>query len=335
MLRDRVLAVALILSLWACSPTLVPTPPPSATPAPTATPVSSLDPDLEAAIAKAIAFRTEVGLRTDEAHIRSVFADPTSTLDPFGTPLLKSELDELRARPSEMAEVEAIVRQYGETRPDSFGGVYVGLSMAGDTVVALFVGDPAGPRADLSKRIWPRALVVTKVAHSIKALESLRASVEHDHAWFGTVGATFRSAEVDVMTNAVDLVISGEPPGGVAEIHAHFGVDATTLSVTANADERAYRPRGSLSGQLVDAKGDPWAPGENLIVSIIGDVGAYEPDDPMGIGTTFEGSFEAAKLAEMGWTIKVYRHQTGQVVGTAHVQVVGGQTTYVEIEVGP
>ena len=85
-------------------------------------------------------------------------------------------------------------------------------------------------------------------------------------------------------------------------------------------------PRGSLKGQLVDAKGKRFAPGDNW------DVEQYEPDGGVGIATNPDGSFFIPALAEMGWSIQIVS-RSGDVVGSGHVAVQGGLQAFVEIEI--
>jgi hypothetical protein len=91
-------------------------------------------------------------------------------------------------------------------------------------------------------------------------------------------------------------------------------------------------PRGSLKGQLVDDAGKRFAPGDNWDVHAIGDVGGYEPDGGVGIATNPDGSFFIDRLAEMGWRIEIV-DRSGDIVGTAHVDVEGGLQASVEVEV--
>ena len=91
-------------------------------------------------------------------------------------------------------------------------------------------------------------------------------------------------------------------------------------------------PRGSLKGQLVDAKGKRFAPGDNWDVVAIGDIEQYEPDGGVGIATNPDGSFFIPALAEMGWSIQIVS-RSGDVVGSGHVAVQGGLQAFVEIEI--
>ena len=93
-------------------------------------------------------------------------------------------------------------------------------------------------------------------------------------------------------------------------------------------------PRGSLSGQLVDTTGKRFAPGDNWDVRAIGDIEQYEPDGGVGIATNPDGSFFIPALAEMGWSIEIVS-RSGDVVGSAHVDVQGGLRAFVEVEVSP
>lgn len=94
----------------------------------------------------------------------------------------------------------------------------------------------------------------------------------------------------------------------------------------------AFLPRGSLRGQLVDASGEAFAPGDNWNIFATGDIDRYEPDGATGMSTNPDGSFLIDGMAEMGWAIEVM-DRTGAIVGSAHVDINGGETSYVEIEV--
>lgn len=330
---SQILGLPLLIVVAACStaPTTATAPPLTID---AASSLATPDGALESEIAGAIRFRSEFGLRSDEAFVRAVFANPAATRAVYNVPMLPAELEELQARVTRAGEIAEVVRTYGQSVPETFGGLYIDPETS--TVYGLFVGPLIVPSAAIWRKLQPFApLELRSVRYSQRQLDALMEAVATGDAWFESIGAPFRGASRETEGNRVLLILGGEPAGGINAVAGHFGVDAAMLRISVDTDQRPFLPRGSLKGQLVDSKGKPWAPGENLIVSIIGDIGAYEPDDSMGIATTYEGSFEAVKLAQMGWTIKVYRHQTGQVVGTAHVQVVGGQTTYVDVEVGP
>lgn len=111
----RLAAMFLLLMVGSACQALTPSPP-AATPRPT------VDPILPADLAEAIRFRSEFGLRADEAYVRELFADPTAISD-FGVPLLPAEATELRQRASAAADVAHIVRTYGEAVPDTYAGV--------------------------------------------------------------------------------------------------------------------------------------------------------------------------------------------------------------------
>jgi hypothetical protein len=102
----------------------------------------------------------------------------------------------------------------------------------------------------------------------------------------------------------------------------------------ADPDALYLLPRGSLKGQLVDAAGQRFEPGDNWDVRAIGDIGQYEPDGGVGIATNPDGSFYIERLAEMGWPIEIVS-RSGEVVGTAHVEVQGGLQAFVEVAVAP
>ena len=71
--------------------------------------------------------------------------------------------------------------------------------------------------------------------------------------------------------------------------------------------------------------------GRNLDISAVGDIGNYEPDGGVGIGTELDGTFVIERLAEMGWTLTVRDPKTGATLGDVHVVVSGGHTTEARI----
>lgn len=317
--------MAFVIAAAACGP-------PAASSVPSA--VAFATPSAE--ISEAIRFRTEFGLRADRAYVENVANDPAADSTAFGIPLLPAELAELQSRVAEARAVAEVVREYGATLPDAFGGEFID-SQTG-TVVALFVDDLGAHRAALRTRLHPDArLDVRPVEHTKAALDALMEQIVLEQAWLEQVGAPLREADLEERLNRVSLLVGGIPDGGIFEIHAHFQVPPTMLFVVVSPSTLDALPRGSVEGQLVDVAGNDLAI-RDLEVRAIGDISSYEPDGGIGINTRADGSFEIPRLAEMGWTIEIIRVQPGlpeEVIGSAHFEVVGGRATHIEIPVEP
>jgi hypothetical protein len=296
---------------------------------PSSSPKATPDPIPSAALAEAIRFRSEFGLRADDAYVREVFADPSATSD-FGVPLLPAELIELRRRASAAADVARVVRTYGATVPDTYAGEYI--DAATGNVYGLFTADVFGARAAITAQLSPLAQFTALPARfTLQQLTSALADAGSDEtqAWLRSIGAPLRSGSVRISDNVVRLVLGGMP-ADVDEISRRLGVDRSMLVIFIDPDTLANLPRGSIRGLVVDAQGNP-VTGRNLDVTAVGDVGNYEPDGGTGISTDLAGAFEIERAAAMGWTVTISDPLTGAVVGTTHTVVVGGQATVIRI----
>jgi hypothetical protein len=151
-------------------------------------------------------------------------------------------------------------------------------------------------------------------------------------AWFEQIGAPVAGASLETSENRVWLMVSGNPPRGFDQIYERFGVPKDMLRITVEDRSLEMLPRGALRGQIVNALG--LSVGGAFDVRAIGDRGSYEPDGGVGISTETDGSFFIERLAEMGWTIEII-DSTGRVIGSAHAEVVGGETAHITVRVDP
>lgn len=324
-LRRGLTVLLPIALLIGCLPVAGPTPITGsgmpATGSPTGT-VRTLD------LANAIKFRTKYGLRADEFYVRSVFDDPTAT-NVFGTPLLPQEVAILNARALSADEVATVVKEYGRSVPDRYGGVYI--DSASGVVYGMFVGDTSVPGEAIAAQLSPLAkFQVLPAQHTLDELLALMEAINANGAWFEHAGATVRAASLSVENNNVLLVVRATPKAGIEVIYERLSADPSSLAITVDDDPRPYLPRGSLRGIVVDDLGRP-VTGRNLDISAVGDIGNYEPDGGVGIGTELDGTFVIERLAEMGWTLTVRDPKTGATLGDVHVVVSGGHTTEARI----
>ena len=79
----------------------------------------------EGAIAYAISQRKQFGLRSDEAWVRQVAADPRARMQLLDFLMLPEEEAEFEQRQAGYDEMIAAVQAYAETRPNDFGGVWI------------------------------------------------------------------------------------------------------------------------------------------------------------------------------------------------------------------
>ena len=329
------MALVIALQVGACAaapaPSAgVPTSGVAATAAPTPSP--AMDPDISAAIT----FRTTFGLRSDEAYVVRVAADPTATTLDFGVPLLPAERDALQARLADTQATADIVRTYGESVPGAFGGLYI--DAATGRVVALFTRDLDAHRAALGALLLPGSRVEFRaVRFTIVELTELqdRLGPGGGRDWAHGIGVDIGSSWVDVEHNTVGLVVQAHDPALLDVVAEHLQADGM-LTFEWDTDWLAKLPRGAVLGLVVDAAGKPVTMA-GLEVRAIGVIDGWKPDGDATSLTRADGSFGVLKLAEMGWTITILEKQAGllEEIGSTSVVVKGGATAHVRITVTP
>lgn len=286
-----------------------------------------------ALVSEAIRFRLEVGLRADEAFVRSVFVDPLASSEAYGTPMLPVEEAELDQRAIAAQEVAEVIQEVGSRNPATFGGTYI--DGATGIVYGVFTADLAGPRAAVRTMVSPLArFEIVPGRNSLADLDRLMTALLREKEWLASIGAPFRGAGVWVEENRVELILGGIPAGGQNAVLDHFGVEPTALSITIDPDILPSLPRGRVEGRIVDASGQPVL-GRNFDVVAVGDIGSYEPDGGVGIATDVDGTFVIERIAEMGWQITVRDPVNQAAIGTSHIMVHGGETTKVDVVVTP
>ncbi|MEI7742451.1 MAG: hypothetical protein WCK58_01740, partial [Chloroflexota bacterium] len=215
-----------------------------AAPAPAAT--ATLEPD----IAYAISQRQQFGLRSDEAWVRSVAADPRSRMNLLDFLMLPEEEAEFSARTQSYETVAAAVDAYAAGHRDEFGGVWIDQER--HTVVAAWTANAELHRLAILASIGAAGpLAARTVRYPEARLRALQDRMTGDRDWLAEIPAVMTMSSVDIMANTAELGISSANPAAAALILAHDGVPADMLRVTSDGRgscwRRAARSRASSS----------------------------------------------------------------------------------------
>jgi hypothetical protein len=287
----------------------------------------------DAAIAYAIAQRRQFGLRSDEAWVRSVAADPRARIQLLDFLMLPEEEVQLQARESSLETVVAAVNDYAAEHRDQFGGVWI--DQAGHTVVAAWTESPAIHQLAILARLGTTGPLATRlVRYSEHQLAELQDRLFADPAWYASIAASPLAGGTMVMDNRVELSISSANPDAPALIRAHFGVGADMLKVLSDGTGIVLQPRGTVLGAVVTADGK--APGQNgLMLAWTADRpggGGGDCGEMAGVGVPPDGTFRLP-CAPGGWTIAVQASagDTWVDVGKGHVVVPAGGTVELTI----
>ncbi len=338
-------AVAVVaVMVAACGPGASPSP---SLPSPEATPAvdsaapgsGSLAPAAdEAAIAYAISQRKQFGLRSDEAWVRQVAADPRARIQLLDFLMLPEEERAFETRQASFHDMTAAVHAYADSRPDEFGGVWIDQQR--HTVGTAWTTTPEVHRlAILASAGVAGPLEARLVRYSLKELRDLQDRVAADGVWMRDIGARWDGVGADEMANVTDLSISSANPLAPALILAHYGVPADMLRITSDGTGILLLERGKIEGTVVHPDGA--RPGKGAILAIdwkpdragpgSGDCGIGD----MGFGVSDDGRFELP-CAPGGWTITILDENHGRVpVGSGHVVVRPGKTVRLAITLEP
>lgn len=304
-------------------------PPGPASAGPGATgPVAAPD---EEAIAYAISQRKVFGLRSDEAWVRQVAADPRARTQLLDFPMLPEEEAEFEKRQSDFEQIAMAVNDYAASRLDEFGGVWIDQER--HTVVAAWTRNPGLHRiAILAGLRTAGPLEARLVRYTVKELNALTDRLFADREWYRTIDAAPMSGGAMIMDNRVELQISSANPNAPALILAHFGVGPDMLAVSSDGTGIRLQPRGTLVIRVVTAEGK--APGENGIEP------SWTPDRPDGrecgefVGYLIPpDGVLSIECAPGGWTVTLQvRDGDGwKPVGSGHVVVPPGGRAEVTI----
>ena len=246
-------------------------------------------------------FRGEFGFPATLADVRAVAADPTSVSEPFGVPLLPSEIAEMQRRVvgSEVPRI-AIARE-AERVPGDYCGSYID-QLHGGKVVSMW-------RANLRVHAVNIALETKSLEYlgfeSCRYSENeLRALSERLldkalEAWMRTIPAVATSWGQDTRENRISMNISSAVPGAAELVRQHFlatfGLAPDILVVASDGNGAALRPWGTVrifvvraDGKIVgkNSLGFDWRPRDlpNLYCGV-GDMGFGVPwtDEPVDL----------------------------------------------------
>ncbi|HEU4673556.1 MAG TPA: hypothetical protein VFS32_11715 [Candidatus Limnocylindrales bacterium] len=289
-------------------------------------------------LSKAAAFRRSVGLRSDDAWLRSVASAPDAmaAVARFGVPLMPPEAAELEMRASSADAIAAVVSAYGTQHPDDYVGL-VADPQSG-RVVAKFARNVELHEKALRTLIAPAApLDVVKVQWTKDELESLAHRISHD-GWLRAQRYDLLDLGVDIASNRVQLLVSTADPDAVVRITDHYQAQGK-LVVTTDGTGVTLLPTGSLSGVALDHAGRPVA---GLDVEFHPDIAGAGPRGDRGLETDSGGRFSITTQAT-GYTVVLLSSRgpdgeelTGSdriEVGSARADIPTGGSTFVVVEV--
>jgi len=269
--------------------------------APDATPVPTLSP---AGLADVERFRRDFGLRSDEAWILEVAANPASDRQTFGVPLTAQEVEELGRRTRDVEQIKAVVVPYGEAHRAEWAGAFTD-HQAGGLFVAQFSGHVAEHRAALLPKLSPlAAFEVREVRWSLRELEAVASRFHMNDPWFRTIPAVVYGVGPNLVANRVDILISSADPRATDLIRDHLGLTDEVLHVTSDGNGALLLPTGRLRIIAVDAGGSP-AVGLACVAVPDAD-GAYEPR-PVPMPTTDANGVCELTLPATGYWIHLER----------------------------
>ena len=283
--------------------------------------------EIPADIAKAMALRTEFGLRSDEGWVRAVAANPAAVMD-FGLPLLPFELEEVMSRPNGEDGLVGAVQGYLAEHADVAGGLYIDQA-AGGIVTVLVTDDPKTHEAALAGLVGPNAAIaVRQVRWTEEELRDIQHRLGADQAFVESLPARITTSSVDIIDNIAELTISSAVPDAAERIVAHFGAEGR-LRVVSDGTGILLQPTGRILGHIVAPPGTDmnlFSPQYEADV----DIG---PRDAIGIPVAPDGTFVIDRLPPATYTVTML--ETADVgnkeVGRATVILPPGAAVLVEI----
>jgi hypothetical protein len=307
---------------------------PTPTPTPEALP-SGLDPE----IVQAIAWRREMGLRTDPAWVIQAASDPTAT-ESWAFPILPEEEAFIWARQERLQPYVGLVRQHAGAFPDEFGGLF--MDNANSQVASLWTRNLEGHLAALLELAGDDAPIgVLPARWSERELRSVQDRITTDLAWFAAFDAMPTGVGADIVRNVVSVEVSSanpDAPRRIAErLAADLAVPVEMLEVTSDGTGVELLPYGTVKGIVVLADGSK--PGRNeLMVDGRADTIGYCGGGDMGYGVDEGGRFEIpCKVGTYTMEIKANGAGDGEwvVVGEARVVVRADRVSTVRVRLVP
>jgi hypothetical protein len=298
-----VLFAALTVASAACAsgaPSIPSTPVITAAPPVTSPPTPPAEASLPPEILEAIAFREEMGLRSDVGWVQAVAANPAAVLD-WGVPLMAFEVAELEGRPTGEDAMVGVVQAYLAEHPDISGGVYLDQARGG-IVTMLVTADPAGHEAAIREEIGADApLVVRQVRWTEQELTDLQQRLFDGRAFLDGIPARMTTTSTDIIANQVELTISSAVPDAAQRIIAQFGAEEGQLRVVSDGTGLLLLPVGRVEGRIT---APPGVDVQMLSPQYEADVD-IGPRDAVGIGVRPDGTFTIEDLPPTTYRIYV------------------------------
>jgi hypothetical protein len=299
---------------------------PSGEPSPDAT-AAPPGAELPADIAEAIAMRKEFGLRSDEAWVRAVAANPAAVMD-YGVPLLPFERDDLMNRANGEDAIIGAIQAYAAEHADVFGGLYIDQANGG-VVTILVTDDPKTHEDALAGLIGPEAVVAVRQVRWTEAeLRDIQDRVSADQAFLDSLPARMTTSSVDIIGNVAELTISSAVPDAAERIVAHFGAEGR-LRVISDGTGILLQPQGRILGHIVAPAGTDMTMLSPQYEADV-DIG---PRDAVGIPVAPDGTFVIDRLPPATYTVTILEvADVGNTeVGSARVVLPPGAAVLVEI----
>jgi hypothetical protein len=208
------------------------------------------------AIVEWIRFRTAVGLRSDEAWVRAVSANPAAKAgsDAYEIPLLPEEVVYLQGRMDRLDDARSFGQSYGAAFPEGFGGYAIDTKL-GDRLVLMYTKDvdlhrlrvsmlQASTRPDVRQAMW-----------TLKELEQFKALVEADRAPDPRI--KILGADIDILSNRLRVNYTGTSMALGDTLVTRFGSTGWLVLRWLGPFEPGNRPVGALVVSVVGTNGEP------------------------------------------------------------------------------
>lgn len=285
---------------------------------------------------EAMRFRGEFGFPATLADVRAVAADPTSTTEPFGIPMLPSEIAEMERRAVGSEVPRLAISREAERAPNDFCGSYIDQQHGGK-VVSMWRANLHVHATNIAleaKSLEYLAFVSCRYSENELRALSERLLDEALKAWMRTIPAVASSWGQDTQNNRISMNISSAVPGAAEVVRQHilatFDLPPGILVVQSDGNGAALRPWGTVrifvtrkDGKVVgeNSLGFDWRPQDlpNLNCGI-GD---------MGFGVPWTNEPTELPCQEGTWRIAV--HLFGDEYGVGMVSVKGGQNVDLKI----